>query len=107
MYSDIHIELAGIIFYSVYIIFNWLYFALFESSKKQSTFGKRICKTIVTNMNGKKISFWRATWRFIVKILLILYTFGLVDLVFILFNKKNRSLHDILSGTVVIEKPSP
>ncbi len=57
-------------------------------------------------MNGKRISFWRATWRFTVKILLTFLTFGLADVIFILFNQKNRSLHDILAGTVVIKKPS-
>ncbi|MFN9617940.1 MAG: RDD family protein, partial [Dolichospermum sp.] len=76
------------------------------SSVKQSTYGQGICKIIVTDMNGKRISFWRATWRFIVKILLTFLTFGLGDVIFILFNQKNRSLHDILAGTVVIKKPS-
>jgi len=91
------------------IIFTWLYFAIFESSAKQSTFGKRICKIVVTDMNGKRISFWRATWRFFVKILLTCFTFGLfgvIDVIFFLSNDKNRSLHDILAGTVVIKKPS-
>ncbi|MFO5441262.1 MAG: RDD family protein, partial [Dolichospermum sp.] len=88
------------------IIFTWLHFALAESSVKQSTYGQGICKIIVTDMNGKRISFWRATWRFIVKILLTFLTFGLGDVIFILFNQKNRSLHDILAGTVVIKKPS-
>ena len=88
------------------VIFTWLHFALAESSVKQSTYGQGICKMIVTDMNGQRISFWRATWRFLVKILLTCFTFGLLDLIFILFNKKNRSLHDILAGTLVIKKPS-
>lgn len=54
------------IIWSGSIISAWLYFVLFESSDKQATFGKRICKIVVTKMNGKKISFWRATWRFLV-----------------------------------------
>jgi len=91
------------------IICIWLYFAIFESSAKQSTFGKRICKIVVTDINGKRISFWRATWRFFVKILLTCLTFGLfgvIDVIFFLSNDKNRSLHDILAGTLVIKKPS-
>jgi eukaryotic-like serine/threonine-protein kinase len=89
------------------IICNWLYFVLFESSGKQSTFGKRIFKIVVTNTKGSQISFWGATWRLIIKILLTLFTFGLLDLIFVIFNEKHRSLHDILSGTMVIKKPSP
>jgi serine/threonine protein kinase len=106
-YGDDCANLAISVFLGGSIILNFLYYVLFESSRKQSTFGKRVCKIVVTNMKGNKISFWRATWRFIVKILLTIFTFGLVDLIFILFNKNNRSLHDILSFTVVIEKPSP
>ncbi|MCE2906996.1 MAG: RDD family protein [Anabaena sp. CoA2_C59] len=89
------------------VIFTWLHFAVAESSVKQSTYGQGICKIVVINMNGKRISLWRATWRFIVKILLTFLTFGLGDIIFMLFNEKNRSLHDILAGTVVIKKPSP
>jgi eukaryotic-like serine/threonine-protein kinase len=88
------------------VIFTWLHFALAESSVKQSTYGQGICKIVVTDMNGKRISLWRATWRFIVKILLTFLTFGLVDIIYILFDEKNRSLHDILAGTLVIKKPS-
>ncbi|MEA5530835.1 RDD family protein [Dolichospermum sp. UHCC 0684] len=88
------------------VIFTWLHFALAESSVKQSTYGQGICKIIVSDMNGKRISLWRATWRFIVKILLTFLTFGLGDMIFMLFNQKNRSLHDILAGTLVIKKPS-
>jgi eukaryotic-like serine/threonine-protein kinase len=91
---------------SVYFICILLYFAILESSAKQSTFGKRICKIIVTDMNGQRISFWRATWRSLVKIFLTCFSFGLIDIIFMLFNKKERSLHDILSGTLVIKKPS-
>ncbi|BAZ80534.1 RDD family protein [Sphaerospermopsis kisseleviana CS-549] len=106
-YYDICLKLAATIFLGGSIIFNWLYFVLFESSGKQSTFGKRIFQIVVTNTKGSQISFWRATWRFIVKLLLTLFTFGLLDLIFVLFHEKHRSLHDILAGTMVIKKPSP
>ena len=105
-YSSSCSNFLAIIFLGGSVIFTWLHFALAESSVKQSTYEQGICKIIVTDMNGKRISFWRATWRFIVKILLTFLTFGLADVIFILFNQKNRSLHDILAGTVVIKKPS-
>lgn len=76
---------------------------LFESFVKQ-TIGQMLCKIVVTDMNGQRISFWRATWRFFAKILLTCFTFGLfgvVDVIFFLSNTKDRSLHDILAGTLV------
>ncbi|MEA5527802.1 RDD family protein, partial [Nodularia spumigena] len=93
-----------------WIIPTWLYFALLESSVKQATLGKMVCKIVVHDLKGKRISFWRATGRFLVKAfftLLTLIGFGLIDLIFVLFNKDKRSLHDILAGTLVSKKPSP
>ncbi len=111
-----------------WIIPTWLYFGLSESSVKQATFGKIVGKIIVTDLTGKDISFWRATGRFLVKAFftlltlygvggllsifppglgLILFGCGLIDLIFVLFNKNKRSLHDILAGTLVSKKPSP
>ncbi|MDB9319047.1 protein kinase domain-containing protein [Nodularia spumigena] len=91
-----------------WIIPTWLYFAVFESSEKQATLGKMVGKIVVTDLEGKTISFWRATGRFLVKAfftLLTLIGFGLIDVIFILFNKNKRSLHDILAGTLVTKKP--
>ena len=93
-----------------WIIFTWLYFALLESSVKQATVGKMVCKIVVHDLKGKRISFWRATGRCLVKVFFTLFTLigvGLIDAIFILFNKRKRSLHDILSGTLVSKKPSP
>ncbi|TAE59555.1 MAG: serine/threonine protein kinase [Nostocales cyanobacterium] len=106
-YYDICFNLSKNISFGGSIIFNWLYFVLLESSDKQASFGKTVNEIFVIDMSGNKISFLRATWRLLIKILLIVYTFGLLDLIFVLFHEKHRSLHDILSGTVVIEKPSP
>ncbi len=56
------------ILYSVFTtLLGWTYFAAMESSLMQATFGKRLLGIIVTDSNGKKISFGRATARYFSK----------------------------------------
>ena len=42
----------------------WLYFALMESSSKQATLGKMMIGVIVTDTDGNRISFGRASGRY-------------------------------------------
>ncbi|KOR37608.1 MULTISPECIES: RDD family protein [Planktothricoides] len=48
-------------------IVGWIYFAGMESSDLQATFGKRLLGIIVTDTQGNKISFARATGRYFAK----------------------------------------
>ena len=51
------------------LVTNWLYYALMESSKFQATVGKLAIGLVVTDLEGKRISFLRATGRYFAKIL--------------------------------------
>jgi uncharacterized RDD family membrane protein YckC len=51
-------------FTPVSITIAWLYFALMESSGKQATLGKIACGLVVSDMQGRRISFGRASGRF-------------------------------------------
>ncbi|HEY0008816.1 MAG TPA: RDD family protein, partial [Tepidisphaeraceae bacterium] len=55
---------AGVAGQVVGLVLGWLYSALMESSAKQATLGKMACGIIVTDLNGGRISFGRATGRF-------------------------------------------
>jgi uncharacterized RDD family membrane protein YckC len=79
---------------------GWMYYAVMESSSSQGTIGKMILGVRVTDINGQRISFLRATGRFFGKILstLILY----VGFLFPLFTSKKQTLHDMLAGCVVV-----
>ncbi|MBW4613821.1 MAG: RDD family protein [Desmonostoc vinosum HA7617-LM4] len=92
----------------IMIIGVWLYFALSESSSQQATIGKKKVKIIVTNLQGNRITFWQATWRLLLKVLFtflsIIYVIGLIDFIFALSRQDKRSLHDILSRTMVVNK---
>ncbi|MBD2139141.1 protein kinase [Anabaena sp. FACHB-1237] len=82
----------------------WLYFAKLESSQMQGTTAKALFQIKIINSQGKKISFWLATWRCIVKMIIFCFSLGLIDLIFALCTQRKRSLTDILSGTVVVKK---
>jgi uncharacterized RDD family membrane protein YckC len=79
---------------------QWFYFALLESGSKQSTWGKRICGLVVTDLNGNRISFWRATGRYFSKILSAMIF--LIGYLMILFTQKKQGLHDIIAGTLIL-----
>lgn len=71
----------------LHIVF-WIYFAIMESSNLQATFGKMILKLKVTNMDGNRISFWKASVRYWGKVLI---PFAWVT---IFFTKKKQWFHD-------------
>jgi uncharacterized RDD family membrane protein YckC len=79
----------------------WLYFAGFESSAAKATPGKRQLSIIVTDAKGARISFARASLRFVGKIPL-LATFGLA-LFTIYLDPRRRALDDMIAGTRVLD----
>jgi uncharacterized RDD family membrane protein YckC len=83
-------------------ILQWLYFAILESSAWQATIGKKALGLEVTDLDGNRISFGRATGRFFGKILSGL----ILGIGFLMagFTEKKQALHDILAGTLVIRK---
>jgi uncharacterized RDD family membrane protein YckC len=82
-------------------VIQWLYYALMESSKHQATLGKIALGLIVTDVNGQKISFGRASGRYFGKILsyIIMY----VGFIMAAFTDKKQALHDMLAGTLVVK----
>jgi uncharacterized RDD family membrane protein YckC len=79
---------------------NWLYEALLTSSSWQGTVGKRILRLKVTDDQGNRISFARATGRFFAKILsgMVMY----VGFIMVAFMERKRGLHDVICGTQVL-----
>lgn len=95
-------ELLILFLVPVILILDWLYFALMESSSKRATLGKMALGIIVTDLEGKRISFGRATGRFFSKILsgIIIY----IGFIMVPFTDKKQGLHDMIAGTLVIAK---
>jgi len=83
-------------------VLAWLYYAFMESSKYQATLGKLVLGIVVTDMNGQRISFGRATGRYFGKIIsqIILY----IGYFMIAFTEKKQGLHDIMAKCLVVVK---
>ncbi|MGA8036807.1 MAG: RDD family protein [Candidatus Acidiferrales bacterium] len=83
-------------------ILHWIYYALLESSNWQATVGKKALGLEVTDLAGARISFGRATGRFVGRYLSVM-TLG-IGFLMIGFTEKKQALHDLLAGTLVIRK---
>jgi uncharacterized RDD family membrane protein YckC len=84
------------------IVVNWLYYALLQSSAWQATLGKKALGLEVTDLQGGRISFGRATGRFFAKFLSAMIL--LIGFFMIGFTEKKQGLHDMVAGTLVIRK---
>ena len=82
----------------------WLYFAGFESSEIQSTLSGRILGLRVTDLNGERISFNRATARHFAMYLSALTPFA-TGYLMAFWTKRRQTLHDYLTSTLVVKKP--
>ncbi len=86
--------------YLVLTVFNWLYYALFESSAWMATPGKRALGLRVTDLQGRRIGFGRATGRYFGKFLSSLALgFGYWT---IPSSPMRQGWHDKLSGCLVL-----
>jgi uncharacterized RDD family membrane protein YckC len=91
---------------SISTAISWLYYALMESSARQATLGKMALGIIVTDLEGRRIGFGKATGRYFAKILSALII-G-IGFLMVAFTEKKQGLHDMLAGTLVVKgAPSP
>ena len=86
----------------IVLILMWLYFAIWESGPKQSTWGKRLLGIKVVGADGGRISFARATGRFFSKILS--YAIFYIGFIMAAFTNRKRALHDMIAETYVVKK---
>jgi uncharacterized RDD family membrane protein YckC len=86
-----------------WVVLHWLYSAASVSSHHQATLGKLAVGIKVTCADGKPLSFFHATLRYIAKLVTTL-TLGLGFLPAV-FMPKRQALHDLMAGTVVTMRP--
>ena len=91
--------------YGLMLVGNWLYFALMESSRYQGTVGKQALKLVVTDENGDRIGFGRATGRYFAKILSAMIIF--VGFMMVGWTQRKQGLHDFVAGTLVHKADDP
>lgn len=83
-------------------LLNWLYFAFMESSTRQGSLGKQAMGILVTDLEGNRISFGKATLRYFGKIVSGLTLF--IGYLMAVFTQRRQALHDIIAGTLVLNK---
>lgn len=86
----------------VTVVGGWLYSALMESSRFQGTLGKMAVQIKVTDLEGNRISFGRATGRHFAKIVSSMIVF--VGYIMVAFTDRKQGLHDIMAGCLVVHK---
>jgi uncharacterized RDD family membrane protein YckC len=95
------VALIGLIllFVILAVVAVWLYEAFATSSSWQGTLGKKVLRLKVTDLNGQRISFGRATGRFFAKMI----SGWLLNIGFIMvgFTERKQGLHDMIAGTLV------
>ncbi len=91
--------LGGGVTFILLVFGSWLYEALMESSSYQATLGKMIFGMRVTDLNGNRISFERATGRHFAKWLSVMIL-G-IGYIMVGFTERKQGLHDLLAGTLV------
>jgi uncharacterized RDD family membrane protein YckC len=85
----------------VVLAISWGYFAGLESSPLQGTAGKLMMGCMVIDTSGQRVSFARATGRWLGKIpsgLLLC-----IGYIMIIFQREHRGLHDFIAGTRVVQ----
>ena len=81
---------------------NWIYHAAFESSSKQATPGQMALGIKVTDLDGRRIGFGKASGRFFGRILSM--TIFFIGCIMIAFTEKKQGLHDKMAGCLVVNK---
>jgi uncharacterized RDD family membrane protein YckC len=81
------------------VLVQWLYSATMVSSSRRATLGKIALGLVVTDEDGNRLSFLRATARFFAGYLNQL-TLG-IGYLMVIWTAKKQALHDQVAGTVV------
>lgn len=98
------VPMMGLMFrmFIITAVMTWLYSSLMESSAWQSTLGKKALGLTVTDLEGRRISFGRATGRYFAKYVSKI-TLG-IGYIMAGFTAKKQALHDMIAGTLVLRK---
>ncbi|MGH9723452.1 MAG: RDD family protein [Candidatus Acidiferrales bacterium] len=85
------------------VVVSWLYYAWMESSASQATLGKLALGLYVTDLQGRRLSFGRASGRFFAKIITGLIPFFL-GYILAGITEKKQALHDMIASCLVLRK---
>lgn len=88
-------------FFLMLVFVHWIYFATMESAERGATYGKRLLDLRVCDEAGNKLTFARASLRYVAK-LVSAFPF-LLGFVMALVTRRKQALHDLIAETIVIK----
>ena len=80
---------------------HWIYFATMESGTRGATYGKRLMGLRVVDDRGRKLSFARASLRYVAKLASAAPL--MIGFVMALFTARKQALHDLIAETLVVK----
>lgn len=94
--------LGGLLLFALLkLVLHWLYYALMESSKFQGTLGKLALDIKVTNYEGNRIGFGKATGRYFARIITNMTM--LIGYIIAGFTERKQALHDMVASCLVVK----
>jgi uncharacterized RDD family membrane protein YckC len=88
-------------FVGIAILGTWIYHAYLESSEWQGTVGKRALSLKVTDLEGRPVSFGRASGRHFAKIISGMIPLG-IGYIIAGFTNKKQAIHDMVASCLVL-----
>ena len=92
-----NIYIAQFLGYLAIVIWTLIDFPILQSSHWQASIGQKLLKIKVTDIHGKRLSFWRASYR------ISIFTFFIWGIFIYFFSPNKQCLHDFLSDSLVIK----
>lgn len=102
LFDGLALTIATIWILACYLVVPWLYWTVMERSNRQATLGKRALGILVTDIEGRRVTFVRGTvryWAKVISFLILLTGFILAG-----FTSRKQALHDIISNCLVVVK---
>jgi uncharacterized RDD family membrane protein YckC len=98
-----------IFFVLLFVVMKWLYWALMESSNWQATVGKKALGLYVTDLEGNRVSFGKASGRFwggrgLSNVPGVGGLYYLIDCICAGVTERKQAVHDMIAGCLVMRR---
>jgi len=100
-YQFVSLDVMFVVMWIIWMALKWPYYVLLESSRLKGTLGKRAAGLIVTDIFGHRLSLARANARYLFSWISMLAAF--CGYLMMPFTARRQTLHDILTGTIVLD----
>ncbi|NKB47867.1 MAG: RDD family protein [Alphaproteobacteria bacterium] len=80
----------------------WLYYAVMESTTTQATIGKMFMGIYVTDLDGDRVAFSRASIRYWMKYVSIVIFF--IGFLIAAFTRRKQAMHDMVANCLVLKR---